>query len=175
MTKLPYIFVLLFVLVFSLGNDDCAPPPAANYNKEVQARKAAEAAEHVQFSANSEIENIKRRLELTSNPEQIGFVLLLNDMGQPIMYTSVKGKVTSGGKRLTSPEKVWGPLSCGQYCDQTLGPAPSDEGTWGSSDPYVYFWTTNGQYIQWNGSYLYSDQPFRINSTALVILAENKE
>lgn len=132
--------------------------------REQQAINAEKAAESVKRTGNSEIDNIKRRLELTSNPGQIGFILLLNEMGQPVMYSSVKGKITSGGKRLTPPTQEWT-----VYGNNQLGPAPSDEGTWGDSSPYVFWWDVNGQYHQWNGKYLYSDKPFRISVKPIVI------
>lgn len=131
--------------------------------RQVQAEKARVAAESINFADNAEIENIQRRLKLTADPGLLGYVLLLNDAGQPIIYTTVKGKITSGGKRLTQP-----------YSSGT-GDAPSDEGTYGSSAPYVYFWTTSGQYIQWSGDYLFSDQPIRPAIEPLVIeLKETK-
>jgi hypothetical protein len=117
---------------------------------------------------NAEIDNIKARLELTSNPGLMGFILLMNEAGQPIMYTGVKGKISSSGKRLTAPVKEWR-IDRGEWNGSQLGPAPSDEGTWGSSDSYIYFWTTNGQYMQWNGKYLYSDKPFRTTVEPLVV------
>lgn len=133
-----------------------------------QAQKAAEAANSIQYSENAEIENIKRRLELTSNPGQIGFILLLNEMGQPIMYASVKGKVTSGAKRLTAPVQPW-EVDKGEFGGTELNASPSDEGTWGSSGEYIFFWTVDGQYIQWNGKYMYSDKPFRTSIQPLVL------
>ena len=151
----------------------CEPNAPANPAKTTQAQKAAEAANSIQFSENAEIDNIKRRLELTSNPGQIGFVLLLNEMGKPVMYTSVKGKITSGNKRLTSPQEV----RCLEVaesvgCSQQMVEAPPDEGTYGSSNPYIFFWTADGQYIQWSGKYLYSDKPFRIEDPTIVILSK---
>lgn len=161
--------ILSAVVCSALFLTGCAEDrPVAN--KERQAEKAAQAAASLDFSANAEIDNIKRRLTLTSNPGAIGFVVLLNQAGQPILYASVKGKITSSGKRLTAPVKDWGegmnsiPLG-------TLDTAPSDEGTWGSSDPYIYFWDTNGVYHQWAGSYLYSDKPIRLRVEPLVISA----
>lgn len=146
-------------------------PPRAPEVKDLQANKAAAAADSIQFTENSEIENIKRRLELTSKPSTIGFILLMNEMGQPVMYTSVKGKVTSGSKRLTAPVQQWRVETdqCASRCAEAIADAPSDEGTWGSSDPYIYFWTVDGQYIQWNGKYMYSDKPFRTKIEPLVI------
>lgn len=161
------IFVALATCL-TLSACEVATPVTSNKND--QAQKAAVAAESIQFSENAEIENIKRRLELTSNPGQIGFVLLMNEMGQPVMYTSVKGKITSGSKRLTSPDAVKR-IDCESYTCDTIVSAPSDEGTYGSSDPYTYFWTVDGQYIQWNGKYLYSDKPIRVRIEPLVINA----
>ncbi len=146
----------------------CEEPTATTKN--VQSAKAAAAASSINFTENAEIDNIKNRLELTSNPGLTGFVVLLNEMGQPIMYTGVKGKLTSGAKRLTRPWDVYNTNhDCGSaFCD-AVEASPSDEGTWGSSAEYIYFWTTSGQYIQWNGRYLYSDKPFRLSVQPLVV------
>jgi hypothetical protein len=133
-------------------------------NKDVQTQKAAEAAKSIQFTENAEIDNIKQRLQLTANPGLLGFVVLLNESGQPIMYTGVKGKITSGSKRLTPPDNAYN-NSVGMVVRQ----AASDEGTYGHSSEYVFFWTTNGQYVQWNGKYLYSDKPFRLSVEPLVV------
>lgn len=161
------IYSLLAAATLSLTACE-APEPSA---KRAQANKAAEAANSINFSENAEIDNIKRRLELTSNPGQIGFILLLNEMGKPVMYTSVKGKVTSGGKRLTAPQEARC-LNLTTTCSDFLVDAPSDEGTYGSSNPYVFFWTMDGQYVQWSGKYLYSDKPFRIDDPTIVILTK---
>jgi hypothetical protein len=151
----------------------CDVNPQPNPAKTAQAEKAAEAANSINFSENAEIDNIKARLELTSNPGQIGFVLLLNEMGKPVMYTSVKGKITSGAKRLTPPQEVKCLEVAGQVgCSQQMVDSPSDEGTYGSSNPYIFFWTADGQYIQWSGKYLYSDKPFRIEDPTIVILSK---
>lgn len=132
--------------------------------KELQADKAAIAANSIQFAENSEIDNIKARLELTSNPNLVGHVVLLNEQGMPVMSVEVKGKVTSGGKRLTEPDRVHN----GSY-NSVVRSAGSDEGTYGSSGEYIFFWTTGGQYVQWNGKYLYSNQPMRLRQEPLVI------
>lgn len=163
--KLAHILAPLAALTLSACSESLAEPPTA---QQQQAQKAQAAAQSVVFEKNAEIDNIQRRLKLTSNPGQIGFVLLLNQAGQPIMYTSVRGKITSGGKRLTKPEAEYN-VDHGEYRGTTLGPSPSDEGTYGTAGEYVFFWTVDGQYVQWNGGYLYSDKPFRTNIQPLVV------
>ena len=172
-------FGLLIIISMSVVLYGCPAEGQSKPKKVTQSQKAAKAAESISFTENAEIENIKKRLQLTSDPGLTGFVLLMNEAGQPIMYTGVTGKITSGGKRLTAPIQSWnhnykGSKGAGLsgYDTGTLGPAPSDEGTWGSSNPYIYFWSTSGQYIQWNGKYLYSDKPFRTTVEPLVIATE---
>lgn len=133
-------------------------------NKQFQeARKSAQAAQELNFNANAERENIKKRLELTSQPELVGYVALIHYTGKVALYTPVKGKLTSGGKRLTPPVCLGTQVGC-----LSGEPTPSDEGTWGSSNPYVYFWTPSGQYIQTDMPYVYSDRPLRLTEAPLI-------
>ena len=159
---------LLLVTCASLAITACSErQPTA---KDRQAQTGTRLAEDVikrSGGKNAEQENIAKRLSLTMNPGQIGFVALFNQAGAPIAYYGVKGKITSSGKRLTPSDE---PHCSSNGCYNRL--APSDEGSYGSSDPYVYFWTVDGQYIQWNGPYLYSDKPFRLRVEPLVISIE---
>lgn len=161
------IITIIALAAMTLGVVACVPDSPAKSTKQTQSQKAAKAAQAITFTENAEIDNIKARLELTSSPSMLGYVALMNEMGQVVMYTGVKGKITSSGKRLTVPVQKY-KIDRGANYGTTLGPAPSDEGTWGSSSPYIYFWTTNGQYIQWSGKYLYSDQPFRLSAEPLL-------
>ena len=169
-----FIVVLAIVVMIAIVLAGCGGGANQPTAKQFEAAKAQAAADSISFTENAEIDNIKRRLELTSDPGLTGFVLLLNEMGQPIMYSGVTGKITSGGKRLTRPWDVFNinyDCGSGARCD-SVNEAPSDEGTWGSSNPYIYFWTTGGQYIQWNGKYLYSDKPFRTTIEPIVVVTK---
>lgn len=155
------IKMALIALVFSLGLAGCNEQISERSH---QSRAAQEAANSVVFQGNAEIDNIKWRLELTSKPGIVGYIMLLNDAGQPILYETVVGKVTSGSKRLTPTDRH----SCeGTVCWNRA--SPSDEGTYGSSNPYIFYRTAAGEYRQWSGAYLYSDKPFRLRIEPLVI------
>lgn len=160
--------------VTSLSGCEYQAPPVQT--KDTQAQKAAAAANSIQFTENAEIENIKYRLELTSSPSKVGYIVLFNDAGQPILYTSVKGKVTSGSKRLTPPYELkrLDQPSDGQPLTYEVVDAPSDEGTYGSSNPYIYFRDMNGTYHQWSGDYLYSDQPIRLKVEPIAVTVATK-
>ena len=166
-------FILSGALLVGAAGGGCEPsaPPPPPQNKMTQAALAQQAAESIQFNDNAEINNIKRRIELTSKPGQIGYIVLLNAAGQPILYESVVGKVTSGTKRLTPPDRTQQISTYGQNGGQhsVVRQAPSDEGTFGSSSEYIFYWNADGTYRQWSGSYLYSDQPIRLRVEPLVI------
>ena len=151
----------------------CVPEAPAQSVKQTQADKAKAAANSITFLENAEIDNIKRRLELTADPGKIGYIVLLNEAGQPILYETVKGKVTSGGKRLTEPDRV---VSYSNVNGQVWvnRAAPSDEGTYGSSNPYIFYWNAEGAYRQWAGPYLYSDRPIRLRIEPLVVNVQEK-
>ncbi len=151
-------FGAVLALPFLMGaNSGCQDTE----NKFEQAKLAQQAANSITFTENSEIANVKRRIELTSKPGILGFIILMNEAGQPILYEGVVGKVTSGGKRLTQPDR----LTAGEK----VMAAPSDEGTWGSSGEYIFYWNTEGAYRQWAGKYLYSDRPMRLRIEPLVV------
>lgn len=169
MFKTPTLILTAIALVAC--NDTAAQKP----KKVTQSQKAKQAAGSVSFTENAEIENIKKRLELTSQPGLLGFLAVTNAAGAPVMYTCVKGKITSGGKRLTQPWKLT-KGDRGEWSGDFVTPAPSDEGTWGSSSPYIYWWTCGGQYIQTNVNYVYSDKPFRLTVQPLIAIdAETKK
>lgn len=110
--------------------------------------------------------NIKKRLELFDNPNKVSYIYLIN-YGKVMAFYVIKGKVTSGNKRLTSSQKVDSShIDCGQYsCDHLdVLEAPELDGTYGSSAPYIFFFTTDGAYIQWSGDYMLSDFPLKLTT-----------
>ena len=151
--------------------------PAQPQVKNTQAELAQRAANSIQFTDNAEIDNIKNRVELTSKPGLLGYVVLFNESGQPIMYEGVRGKVTSGSKRLTAADRTQQVSTGGNNGGQhsVVRQAPSDEGTYGSSNPYVFYWNTDGVYRQWSGHYLYSTQPMRLTIQPLVVNIQKSE
>jgi len=169
-------FVILPVAALLLAG--CLPEQRPTQQvKNTQAELAQRAANSIQFTDNAEIDNIKNRVELTSMPGLLGYVILFNESGQPIMYEGVRGKITSGSKRLTPPDLAQQIGTGGQNGGQhsVVRQAPSDEGTYGSSNPYIFYWNIDGVYRQWSGHYLYSTQPMRLTIQPLVVNIEEKK
>lgn len=128
----------------------------------------------------AEQRNIKGRLTEDNKPGSIKHLYVISAYsGQTIIYSTVRGKVTSGGKRL-SPTTV--AVQDGQYVgsayggfnlniggqSKATGEVIQDDGTFGSSDPYIYWWDTKGVYHQHyvsGGQIIHvSNQPIAVKS-----------
>lgn len=118
-----------------------------------------------------EQENIKRRLENDNKPGSIKYLYLISPFtGDVISYSSVKGKVTSSGKRL-KPKELVNTYEVeysknGVYLTEQMG----DDGAYGSSAEYLYWWDLRGVYRQVAPgacSVLITDQPIRVKKGTL--------
>lgn len=89
----------------------------------------------------------------------IGYVVLFTESGDIIGQFTVDGKVTSLNSYLTpdttSPNH--------EYADWLA----DIDGSYGENDTGIFFFTTDGKYIEWTGSYLYSDIPFNVEGSVL--------
>lgn len=130
----------------------------------------------------NEQRNVKDRLEMESRPGSIKHLYIISPYsGQTILYSTVKGKVTSSGKRLnpSSIEYVYGngssvhngwTVDYGGHQVGTKEPL-QDDGTYGSSEPYIYWFDAKGAYHQHfftGGQIIHiSDQPQAVKSVII--------
>jgi len=118
-----------------------------------------------------EQENVKRRVEEDNKPGAIKHLYLISAYsGQVIFYSTVDGKVTSSGKRLTS-EVHFEKGDTGEWQGDFVMPRIQDDGTYGSSIPYIFWWDTKGVYHQHyisGGQIVHvSDQPISVKSVII--------
>ena len=108
--------------------------------------------------------NIKKRLQLFEDENKVSYIYLVS-YGKVMAFYTVKGKVTSGNKRLTSNQtQTEGKYTYGESRQTVLMDAPELDGTYGSSAPYIYFWTTDGTYVQWSSDYMLCDKPLKMST-----------
>lgn len=112
-----------------------------------------------ELTDSTERRNLRERLLRFNKPDRIGYVYLLNMMGQATGYYTIEGKISSPDSQMTTSmliEKVY--HSDGSWEIATV-PAPGDDGSYGPNEPGIFFFTTEGAMIETNQTYLYSDQP----------------
>ena len=112
--------------------------------------------------------NIKKRLELFEDENKVSYIYLVS-YGKVMAFYPLKGKISSGSKRLTTNQKLVDNRHGSYDYSQYVVESPSLDGTYGSSDQYIYFWTTDGTYIQWNGEYMLADKPLKLMTPPLIV------
>lgn len=101
----------------------------------------------------AEQRNIAKRLVEDNRPGSVKFLYIISAYsGQVIFFSTVDGKVTSGGKRLTPTTVAEGaysiPFRLGgatRYTNEVI----QDDGAYGHSGDYLYWWDTQGRYFQY--------------------------
>lgn len=92
----------------------------------------------------------------------LGYVVLIAESGAVVGSFVVDGKISSLNSYLTPDstyyEFVYG--GNGTFRNEWL---PDVDGSYGFNDDGIFFFTPQGQYVEWNGGYLYSDIPFQVD------------
>lgn len=127
------------------------------------------------LSYSLERQNLIAKLGFEAKQGTVGYVALIGPMGQLVAYYAVNGKVSSLNSLLTTGQQIqW---QYGYNSDDVAGvtvDSPDLDGSYGSNPQGIFFFTTAGQYIEWSGDYLYSDQPMSYTSQPLLVQQQGK-
>jgi len=130
-----------------------------NENKKNQAATMMEQTPTPNFNRSLERENIINRLKNTNDPNQLTWIYPMS-AGRVIGRFPVRGKITSGSKRLTSTQQFISEPGAGY----TLGEAPDEMGAYGSSGDYVFWFDPAGRGpFQHRGDYFVTPVPYKID------------
>lgn len=172
---------VLFLLPVMLGQsgNGCSPdPPKATSG----VNKATVVVPTGPNGLTIEQTQIADRLIADNKPGSIKHLYVISAYsGQTIIYSTVRGKVTSGGKRLTpttvhvgdghGAHRFFGFEVLGRETAEVL----QDDGSYGSSMDYLYWWDTKGVYHQHyvsGGQILHiSDQPLAVKGVIINMAA----
>lgn len=111
--------------------------------------------------------NLKRRLETFNKSDKISYIYLVS-FGKVMAFYPIKGKVSSVNSLLTTPEQ----LKCErgyQSIACTAVASPDLDGSYGSNGDGIFFYTTEGIYVEWNDKYLLADQPLKLSTPPVLI------
>lgn len=101
----------------------------------------------------------------------LGYIVLITESGAVLGNFVVDGKVSSLNSYLTPDSEYYekiasGDSNSGLYVTNNKW-LPDVDGSYGSNDNGIFFFTPDGKYIEWTGTYLYSDIPFTIDDPIL--------
>jgi hypothetical protein len=108
-----------------------------------------------------ERDNITRRTNLWNDQNKVAYIYLI-DYGKVMAFYVIKGKVSSVNSQITNPEQI-ASVYYGSAQTQVL-PSPSEDGSYGTNGDAVFFFTTDGTYVEWAGHYMLADQPLQLST-----------
>lgn len=98
----------------------------------------------------------------------IGYIVLFSDSGAILGTYTVDGKITSLNSYL-SPDSEYYEYVYGGTSDRYNDWLADVDGSYGTNVDGVFWFTTDGHYMEWSGKYLYSDIPFEVTEPVLVV------
>lgn len=105
-----------------------------------------------------EIKNLKKKKEREEDPNVIQYVYIYS-FGTPIGYYIAKGKVSSSGSQI-GPELE---LANNSYRDSSVLDSAKDDGSYGTGDPGIFFFTPEDIKIETSLDYILSDAPIPVD------------
>jgi hypothetical protein len=168
MTKFHKTMLLLATIpvAFLLAACDPVQPSTAQKNAQMvednqQRLQSAQPAPRLDVSL--ERSNLSERLVRLNKQNAQGYVTLI-DMGRVVASFPVRGKVTSLNAYLQSSWRTE------RYNDNPYEiEQPDLDGAYGKNDDGIFFFTADtNTYVEWKGSYLYTDAPLALNGMPLM-------
>lgn len=145
---------------------DC-PSDSNDINKAAQVQGKVMAAVPIpQLSTSLERENVAKRAQIFNTPDKISYIYLIN-YGKVMAFYTVQGKVSSLRSYMVPTEKLvrgsGNPCNGNESNCYVVG-APDIDGTYGENVSGIFFFTTEGAYVEWKGDYMMSDQPLKLST-----------
>jgi hypothetical protein len=172
------VVVLAFALILmGDGCTDIPAPSASSYQKETY--KVEQTQQDLISSTpiptlnrSVERENIAARAKTFDVQNKTGYIYLVN-YGKVMAFYSVKGKVSSLNSYLSPMDKLvdGDGKPCVNYyvgdggykpCYSVI--APDIDGAYGENADGIFFFTTEGDYVEWKGDYMFTDQPLKLST-----------
>lgn len=174
------IGILAFVILKSIGKAEascwfCAEPdPTTESAKAASVQKGLITAVPIPQITNSlERANVSKRAQIFNIPDKISYVYLVS-FGKVMAFYTAKGKISSLQSYMVPTEKLvnysGNPCSRGTLTGEcNVVAAPDIDGTYGENVEGIFFFTTEGAYVEWKGEYMVSDQPLKLSTPAALI------
>jgi len=111
-----------------------------------------------------EREQINKRTTLWNLANKVSYVYLVS-YGKVMAFYIVKGKVSSVNSQITNP---MGAVKAENGTRYVL-PSPAEDGSYGENGNAIFFFTTDGTYVEWNGEYMLADKPLKLATPPLLV------
>ena len=169
------IILLVVALVICIGLCACDIPESGSYTDTANTRMVAsnlQSSQPTPTDINYSLEryNLIRRAYWVNGQREkaqnvlcpiekpLGYIVLFLENGSVVGNFIVDGKVSSLNSYLTPDSEYYSAAGSNRWLADV-------DGSYGSNDDNgIFFFTPDGKYIEWTGTYLYSDIPFNVKT-----------
>lgn len=92
----------------------------------------------------------------------LGYIVLFTESGSVVGRFVVDGKVSSLNSYLTPDSEAYNSSGWNKWLADV-------DGSYGENDSGIFFFTPDGKYVEWTGTYLYSDIPFEVEDPVVKV------
>lgn len=163
MRHIIYLFIVLSFVLVGCGQYNKSTAGKEQQRTERNQSKLLAVQPPVQLDWSLEREQINKRTKLWNDKNKVSWIYLVN-YGRIMAFYSIKGKVSSVNSQITNPEQLI------RVYDRRFEPLPSpaEDGSYGTNGDAIYFFTTEGTYVEWNGQYMLADKPLKLSQQPLL-------
>ena len=123
-----------------------------------------------------ERQNLIERYQYLNDQNNVHHVYMMSHDGKVIDYEVAQGKVSSVNSKLTNDVQIVASNRCLRVtndgsegsCFKTVE-SPQMDGSYGTNGAAIFFFTTDGHYVEWNGLYLVSEEPKNIQTKVSLV------
>ncbi|MFC3959204.1 hypothetical protein [Halovivax cerinus] len=132
-----------------------------------------------EMSDSLERQNLIKRYEYLNDRSNVHHVYMLSHDGKVINYEVAQGKVSSVNSKLTNDKQLvkvpdakfdGGNGAAGANgANYKVVESPQMDGSYGTNGDAIFFFTTDGHYMEWNGLYVVSEEPKEITTEITLV------
>lgn len=168
MKKFLFVPVIAALLFVGAGCEDLqiASYTSDSQNVESIQKRLIDSTPIPKLTQSQERQNIVARAKTFDVQNKVGYLYLVN-YGKVMAFYTIKGKVSSLNSYVTPLDKLvdYKGRPCGELSSDCFTvSAPDIDGAYGENARGIFFFTTEGAYVEWMGDYLYADQPLKLTT-----------
>lgn len=168
MKKVLLSVCVLIVCLGLFGCTDSTPKTGKSTMAEMEQteqthQRLVKATPPPKLTMSAERVNLRKKLEEWNNENKISYIYLVS-YGKVMAYYTVKGKVSSLNSKLTTSQQIIRYGDVRNFRTDLVIESPSLDGSYGPNPDGIFFWTTEGVYVEWNGDYMLATQPLRLTT-----------
>lgn len=177
---LPVLLLAVVLMGDSCVTDTTTSVPNAYQKDQAVVQKTQQAVQTSvpipTISKSVERQNIADRAKLFDKQNVTTYIYLIS-FGKVMAFYPLKGKVSSLNSYLTpldqlvfadgtqcNRHRLNGGQSADAYEPCYVVSSPDIDGAYGENSNGIFFFTTDGAYVEWKGDYMVSDQPLQLST-----------